>query len=171
MRACPLWSYFAMVVKWMSHLRPVHPCPPQWIVKRMPRLLSGSWGASKVGAVLGGLAKAQTHLPWSSKNPPPPTIQPMLCFLLFGSPQAFSPSHWVTTGLRPDSHPTKSNTLLLTYLLKSTKAFQKTGMDCFFMHLHTAIPEAAAILTYPQNYNHILVAAMWTMNKQLHFAL
>lgn len=93
-------------------------------------------------------------------GPPPPLRCPVVCFLTLGFPQAFSHSHWVPPclSLIPSHGP---NTVLLTYLWKSSESFQSIGMDCFFMQSYGMVSEAVTILSYPQNDSHIWVTTTW----------
>lgn len=91
----------------------------------------------------------------------------MFHFPCLGSQQAFSLFHHVLPELRPDSHSTRPNTLLLTYLLKSSDAFQNAGMTCFFAQLYGMVLKVATILTWPQNGGHIWVATAQSRDKLL----
>lgn len=127
-----------MVVRWsVSPNNPHMSALPNKSLNK--RLLSGEQGASGWGR--------SAFLPWSLPRPLPP----LRCLCSVSYSTGFFYFHKVPSCLWHDSQPIRPNSFLLTYILKSSDAFQRSGMDCSFVHLHGVVPEVATILSYPQN--------------------
>lgn len=128
---CILWQLLGEA----SHLTPP-PRSSQWIVTPMCEPLTGAQDDSGGG---GGRPLEAEHrhriaCPGSLKA----FFTPEMPHALFSIP--LSP-HSLFPTLTRSSHSTRPNTLLLIYYLKSSKAFQSVGMNCFFTRPNGAIPE------------------------------
>lgn len=117
-----------------SHLTPP-PCSSQWIVKPMYEPLTGAQDDSG-GRGSHWRPSTGTGLPiLILPKPSPPPEVPHALFSVPLGPHSLFPT------LTRSSHSTRPNTLLLIYYLKSCKAFENVGMNCFFTWPNGAIPE------------------------------